>query len=114
MCAQNTQAKKYRADTPVCPYGKAIRHKNTRTRKPTTYSSSSKRGGGPLAVEEMRKYKQRKSNSLPLRVLPLYYKKEGEFKTATKCRGAPMCAPENTQAKNSRADTPVCPYGKRQ
>ena len=28
------------------------------------------------------------------------------------CRGAPMCAPKHTQAKNSRADTPVCPYGK--
>ena len=77
------------------------REKSTRTRKSTTCSSSSKRGrhgatvpfattehlcsprsafGLPLAVEEMRKHKQRKSNSLPLRVLPLYYKKEGEFK----------------------------------
>ena len=28
------------------------------------------------------------------------------------CRGAPMCAHKHTQAKNYRADTPVCPYGK--
>ena len=41
-----------------------------------------------LAGEEIRKHKQRKSNSLPLRVLPLYYKKEGEF------------------------ELPACPYGK--
>ncbi len=81
------QAKKYRADTSVCPYGNgkttamkcrgapvcAPKHTHRQRKKTNKTPPLAKRRWHKQSAvtEEMRKHKQRKSNSLPLRVLPL-------------------------------------------
>ncbi len=92
---QKDEIKRYRADTPVCPYGKAIRQKNKkqtnvgahRCVRPKTHKQRNLRADTPVCP-----YEKNNSNEIV---------------------GAHRCVrPKTHKQRNLRADTPVCPYEK--